>query len=493
MIYIYIQGHDFRYGVYELVRMFFFEEEIIFIDDLEEYKNEGILIENYLTKDRESYSSLTKIFKDGDCFKSNEVKGLENIQIQINDLRKKLNVGVKQSIYGALNAFRIARVPWGILIGVRPVKIVQELIEKDIDDKNIINIFKNEYKLSEEKAKLILEVGRIQKKYIYPIDQDKYSLYVSIPFCPTRCVYCSFPSNSIRKTEKFVDEYTRKVIYEIKKVGEIMGNKKINTVYIGGGTPTAIPIGSLEKIIETIYLSFGKENIKEITVEAGRPDTINKDMLKMLKYKNIERISINPQTMNDKTLKLIGRNHTAKDIIDSYSLARKVGFPIINMDVIVGLPGEGLEEVEYTLKKIMNLEPENLTVHTLAVKKGSKLKKTMDYYNIEDENIIEEMIKINSQYARNMGLKPYYLYRQKQMLGNYENVGYAKKGMECIYNILIMAEKESILAVGPGGVSKIFSSKEDRIERVPNVKGLKEYFLRIDEMVERKKNAIDNY
>src|SRR5699024_8291251 len=246
-------------------------------------------------------------------------------------------------------------------------------------------------------------------------------------------------------------------------------------------------------IIENIYLIFGKENVKEITVEAGRPDTINKEILTMLKAKDIDRISINPQTMNDETLKLIGRNHSSKDIIESYKIARKIGFSNINMDIILGQPGEGLKEVEYTLKNIMDLKPENLTIHTLAVKKGSKFKKTMDHYNIEEENIIENMIELSREYAEKMGLKHYYLYRQKQMLGNYENVGYAIKDMESIYNILIMAEKESILAVSPGSVSKIFSPKENRIERVPNVKGLKEYLVRIDEMIERKRKAVDNY
>lgn len=493
MIYIFIQGHDFSYGVYELVRMFFFGEEISFIEELEEYKNKGILIENYLSNKGNSYTALTKIIKDGNIISKYEVKEIENIEIEIESIRKKLNVGVKQSIYEALKNLNIAKVPWGILIGVRPVKIVQELIDKGLNDNDIISIFKKEYKLSEDKSKLILDVGKAQRKYIYPINEDKYSLYVSVPFCPTRCIYCSFPSNAINKTREYVDEYTRKVIYEIQKVKEIMGDKKINTVYIGGGTPTAIPIKNLEKIIEAIYSSFGYGNIKEFTVEAGRPDTINKEMLNMLKDKAIERISINPQTMNDETLKLIGRDHSSKDIIKSYELAKKIDFPIINMDLIVGLPGEGLKEVEDTLKSIMALRPENLTIHTLAVKKGSKFKKTMDSYKIEDESIIEDMINLNSQYAKKMNLKPYYLYRQKQMLGNYENVGYAVEGMECIYNILIMAEKESILAVGPGGVSKIFSSKDDRIERVPNVKGLKEYLLRIDEMIDRKRKAIDKY
>ncbi len=492
MIYVYLQGHNFEYGVYELVRMFFFGEEIIIIDDLEQYDDKGILIENYLIKKKNSYSSLTKVTKNGECIKSYEVKKIEDIEIGIADLIKKLNVGVKQSIYEALNDFQVSKVPWGVLIGVRPLKIVNDLMKKGIEDSKILSILQNEYKLWEGKSKLMLEIGKVQQKYIYPIDEDSFSLYVSIPFCPTRCIYCSFPSNSMLKTEEYIDEYTDKIIYEIKKIGNMMGNKKINTVYIGGGTPTAIPIKNLEKIIESIYLTFEEKNIKEITVEAGRPDTINKEMLKMLKENNIDRISINPQTMNDETLKLIGRNHNSKDIINAYNIARQVGFSVINMDIIVGLPGEGVDEIVYTLEQIMQLNPENLTVHTLAVKKGSKFKQTMDKYPIENENIIEDMLEITAEYAKNMKLEPYYLYRQKQMLGNYENIGYAIKGRECVYNILIMGEKETIIAVGEGGVSKIYFPEEDRLERVPNVKNLRQYLSRIDEMIERKRKFIAN-
>lgn len=287
-----------------------------------------------------------------------------------------------------------------------------------------------------------------------------------------------------------MDEYTDKLIYEIGQIGDMMKEKTISTVYIGGGTPTAIPIDNLDRIIKAIYEYFGHDNIVEMTVEAGRPDTIYREMLEMLKENNVERISINPQTMNDNTLKLIGRRHYSKDIVESYYLAREIGFDIINMDLIVGLPTEGVKEITNTLKEIEKLNPENLTVHTLSIKRGSKFKATMDRYKIESQRIIDEMLENTRKFAEHMKLKPYYMYRQKQILGNMENIGYAKEGKECIYNIVMMEEKETVVAAGMGGVSKVFYPKENRIERISNVKSLEEYLNRVEEMVERKRELL---
>lgn len=271
-----------------------------------------------------------------------------------------------------------------------------------------------------------------------------------------------------------------------------MEGKKINSVYIGGGTPTSIPQIDLEKLINAIYDKFGEENIKEFTVEAGRPDTITEEYLKMLNKNKISRISINPQTMNDKTLQLIGRKHNAEDIVKTYYLAKDIGFNTINMDLIIGLPNEGIEDVNNTLDKIKKLDPENLTVHTLSVKRGSRFKGTIDQYHIQGQNIVEEMLNKTVDYSKEMGLEPYYLYRQKQILGNFENIGYCKPETECIYNIAIMEEKETIMAAGMGSVSKIFFPEENRIERVPNFKDIKEYLERNEELI-RKKTIILEY
>lgn len=341
----------------------------------------------------------------------------------------------------------------GSLTGIRPGKIVDELFEKDTNEENIFNILTKEYRLNKENAKLIIDISKRQKGYIYPIDKDKYSLYISIPFCPTRCIYCSFPSLPIKKFNAQVSDYINTLIYELHGIAKIMNGKKLNSVYIGGGTPTSISIIYLEKIIQTVYQEF-RGNLKEFTVEAGRPDTINKDVLLMLKNNNINRISINPQTMNDKTLKIIGRNHTSDDIIKAYDMAKDVGIPIINMDLIIALPEEGLEEVKDTLNIFERLDPENLTVHTLAVKRGSNYRENIDQFDKKDIDTIHNMIDETKSFAREMNLNPYYLYRQKQILGNFENIGYVKEGTECIYNISIMEEKETIIAAGMGSVSK---------------------------------------
>lgn len=491
MVLVYLDGHDFTYEVNELVKLFFFGEEISFIQTENEYTGEGFLIKNHLIKVEDDYSAIAIVVYNNDVISKYKVDSINNIDIKRDEIVKKIKTGIKQSIYVALSNILEVKVPWGILTGVRPTKIVHDLLDKGLDENSIYDILTKEYKLFPYKANTIVDIAKIQREYIYPLSKDRFSLYVSIPFCPTRCIYCSFPSNSMDVGRKYVDEYTEKIIYELKSISKCLNDKKIHTVYIGGGTPTAIPTKNLDSIIKSIYELYGKENIKEITVEAGRPDTIDKEKLQMLKSNDINRISINPQTMNEDTLKIIGRKHTEKDIIEAFALAKNIGFDVINMDIIVGLPEEGTDELANTLDKILKLNPENLTVHTLAIKRASIFSKSIKNFSIESQSTIENMLDMSRKYAERMNLRPYYLYRQKHMLGNFENTGYSIEGKECIYNMLIMEEKETILAVGAGGVSKIYYPNENRLERVPNVKNLKDYLERIDEMVERKRMYID--
>lgn len=491
MICVYLENHDFQYEIHELIKVFFFGEEIIFIDNKEEYNGIGLLIENRLIEANNKIDSVVKIYNDEKLVYEYVEKDLQFIDIGENNLRKKIRIGIKKGLYEALIHVSDIQAPWGILTGIRPIKIVHGLLDNEVEEENIINILLNQYRISDEKANLILDISKRQRKYLYPLSENRFSLYIGIPFCPSRCLYCSFPSCNINRYAGYIDEYTDKLIYEINNIKDIMKGKTISTVYIGGGTPTSIPLKNLDRIILNIYDNFNRKDIEEITVEAGRPDTINREILSMLNKNNVNRISINPQTMNDSTLKLIGRKHNSMDIIKSYYLAREIGFDIINMDLIIGLPGEGLEEIQNTLKEIKNLNPENLTVHTLAIKRGSKFIETMDKYSIEDQDIIGEMLKQTESFARDMKFYPYYLYRQKQILGNFENIGYAKEGSECIYNIKMMEEKETIMAAGMGSVSKIFFPKENRIERVANVKSLEEYLKRTDEMLNRKIQALN--
>lgn len=488
MISIYLIGHNFEYEIRELTRAFFFNEDIKFIDDIYE-SNGDMLIISKLNNSVKGLISITEIYKDNQLV-YNERLDVDKIDIGKEDTYKKVKVGIISNLYNGLNKISPVEAPWGILTGVRPLKIVHDLLDKNYSYELIINILTDEYKLFPEKANLLYKIANKQRKYLYPLDDKRFSLYVAIPFCPTRCIYCSFPSCSIDRFGHMVDTYTDTLVYELDKIGSMMTDYNISTVYIGGGTPTAIPAKNLERIIQTIYRNFDKDKILEFTVEAGRPDTINLEMLNMLKDNHVDRISINPQTMNDSTLKLIGREHTSQDIVEVFHMARKIGFPVINMDLIIGLPSEGLREIRTTLSRIEELDPENLTIHTLAVKRGSKFKEVVDQYQLEDQRIIEQMIKETMNYANRMELEPYYLYRQKQMLGNFENVGYAKKEKECLYNIKMMEEKETIIAAGMGAISKIYYPKEDRIERVPNVKSLQEYIDRIDEMLARKRSFL---
>lgn len=488
MISIHLIGHDFAYEVRELTKVFFFNEEIKFIDDVDEF-HEGILIISRLNNRGEKLESIIEIYEDNQLVYFDTLD-INTIDIGRDDVYKKIKVGITANLYNGLNIISLAKAPWGILTGVRPLKIVHDLLDKNYNLNSINRILTEGYKLFPEKADLLINIAIKQRKYLYPLDHKRFSLYIAIPFCPTRCIYCSFPACSIDRYGHMVDIYTDKLIYELNGIGKLMKDYNISTVYIGGGTPTAIPAKNLERIIQSVYANFGREKIQEFTVEAGRPDTINYETLKMLKDNHVNRISINPQTMNDNTLKLIGRKHTSSDIVDVYHKAKEVGFPVINMDIIVGLPSEGVEEIRTTLNRIEELDPENLTVHTLAVKRGSKFKEVMDQYQINDQNIIYQMLKETSDYAKRMELEPYYLYRQKLMLGNFENVGYAKKGKECLYNIKMMEEKETIIAAGMGAISKIYYPEEDRIERVPNVKSLMEYIDRVDEMIERKRRFI---
>ena len=486
MVKILLEGHDVKFELMELIRVFFPKAEIFYIDNQNEYCGKGILVHNTLTNSTGKLYAKTELYMDN-LLVNQSIEDIDSIEVFSKSLDKNIRIGIKKSIYNCLISVSKSKVPWGILTGIRPVKIVHDLLDKNIARDEIVKTLTSEYKINLDKANLIVDISKHQRDYIYPIDGEKYSLYISIPFCPTRCLYCSFPSVSIGGYGNYIKEYTSRLIYEIKEVSKLMKGKRINTVYIGGGTPTAIPQIELEKIIESIHYEFGDKNINEITVEAGRPDTITKEYLKMLNNNDIKRISINPQTMNNDTLKLIGRQHRAEDIIKTYHLAKDIGFDVVNMDLIIGLPKEDLGDIENTLKEIKKLDPENLTVHTLSVKRGSRFKDTIDKYTLQSYDILDSMLNKTVEYSIDNGLYPYYLYRQKQILGNFENVGYCKPEMECVYNIAMMEEKETIMAVGVGAVSKIFIPKENRIERVPNFKDLKEYLTRTTELIEIKR------
>lgn len=482
MLGVKLQGHDYKYEVAELLKLF--TTQFKFINSNDEF--EKILINEVIIKDKQ-IESITK-FYENKKLKICKSESFDTNLINKEDIKKGTKTIIKRSIFNVLDELFKTYVPWGILTGIRPVKIVHNLLDQGLSEEDIRENLKNNYLIKDEKIDLALDIAKRERVFIYPIDKNKISLYVSIPFCPTRCVYCSFPANPMKQFGHLRDKYVKALIKEIKGLAKLLKdtNKDIETLYIGGGTPTALEANQLDVLIKALFEELDLSNIKEFTVEAGRPDTITKEKLEVMKKHNVTRISINPQTMNNETLAKIGRDHNVDDIINCFKMARDLGFDNINMDIILGLVDEDLEMVRNTLEKIKELSPESLTVHTLAIKRASTLKENLDKYELTRYEEMIKMIDLSMEYAKDMGLKPYYMYRQKHMLGNLENIGYAKEGFECIYNIQIMEEKQSNLAVGAGAISKYVYVDEDRIERTDNVKNVEQYIDRVDEMIERK-------
>ena len=393
---------------------------------------------------------------------------------------------LKHLVYDILSAHTGRQLPWGELIGIRPTKIaMQRLLEGDTQEE-AAEFMIREHKASREKALLAADIAGREKEILSGIHYENgYSLYVGIPFCPTTCLYCSFTSFPIGAWTKRVDEYLEALEKEIEAGAALMEGKILDTVYIGGGTPTTLEPDQLERLITALKSHFPMENLQEFTVEAGRPDSITPEKLRVLKEQGVTRISVNPQTMRNETLKLIGRRHSVEQTEEAFRMAREAGFDNINMDIILGLPGENEEDVAYTIDRIRALNPDSLTVHSLAVKRASKLQQWIEKNGYAQINNTDEGMKIAAAGAADMDMKPYYLYRQKNMSGNFENVGYAREGKYGIYNILIMEEKQSILALGAGSISKaVFPG--GRIERSDNCKDIDTYISTIDEMIARK-------
>jgi coproporphyrinogen dehydrogenase HemZ len=482
MLGVELKGHDYKYEVAELLKLF--TTQFRFINSNDGF--ERILINEVIVKD-DKINSITNYYENK-VLKICKDETLEINNLNEEDIKKGTKTTIKRSMFKVLNELFKTYVPWGILTGIRPVKIVHNLLDQGLSEDEIRKNLKDKYLIKDEKIDLALDIAKRERVFIYPIDKNKISLYVSIPFCPTRCVYCSFPANPMKQFGHLRDDYIEVLIKEIKGLAKLLKdtNKEIETLYIGGGTPTALESNQLDKLIEALFKELDLNDIKEFTVEAGRPDTITKEKLQVMKKHNVTRISINPQTMNNETLVKIGRDHNVDEIVDCFKMARELGFDNINMDIILGLVDEDLDMVRNTLEKIKELSPESLTVHTLAIKRASVLKENLDKYELTRYEEMIKMIDLSMRYAKDMGLNPYYMYRQKHMLGNLENIGYAKEGFECIYNIQIMEEKQSNLAVGAGAISKYVYVDEDRIERTDNVKNVEQYIDRVDEMIERK-------
>lgn len=404
------------------------------------------------------------------------------------EYKRKLRIQIKNLIYEVLRDFLGRELPWGTLTGVRPTKLCTGWMEAGAGAEEAAERMEREYLCSPEKARVSARIAAAELEILRGIQiPEELSVYIGIPFCPTTCLYCSFTSYPIEQYRSMVSDYLRCLYQEIRAVGEMSRGRRITTVYVGGGTPTTLEAGQLRELLGVIQDTFDMKDVREFTVEAGRPDSITIEKLQVLKEEGVTRISINPQTMKQETLDLIGRKHTVEQIEKAFLLAREAGHDNINMDLIIGLPGENAGDVSRTLERIRALGPDSLTVHTLALKRASALTRDLEQYRelVPDDTV--EMLARTIVFAEEEGYRPYYLYRQKNMAENLENVGYARPGKEGLYNILIMEEKQTILACGAGASSKFVYPEQNRIERTENVKSIRDYVERIEEMIARKR------
>ena len=498
MIYLRLDGHHYQYEIEDILKLFFIDEKLVLVSEDSFDSSGDVFIRSSIVKRDIEGISVFEL--------NTSVKGIDNLlhafTQDITEIMKKMSdsheakkavkSAVKRQVYKALVQYTKKEMPWGVLTGIRPAKIVHEMLDNNHDKEFILERLKNYYFLSENKADVVYNVALSEKKILDSTKTDMVSLYIGIPFCPTRCLYCSFTSNPIKKYEKMVGSYMAALVKEIRSVGKMLNDRalKIQSIYIGGGTPTSIDAQHLGILLREIESTFCFDSVREFTLEAGRPDSITLEKLETIANSKVNRISINPQTMKDETLLRIGRSHTSLDIIEAFKLARKLKFDNINMDVIAGLPGEKFEDFLYTLHEIEKLCPENITVHTMSIKRASRLKDEKDHYKLTDASEVAQMVDAAYEFITGMGLLPYYLYRQKNILGNLENIGYARPGTESIYNVQIMEERQTIFALGAGATTKIVYPKENRIERIFNVKSVEEYITRIDEMIQRKEEML---
>ncbi len=399
----------------------------------------------------------------------------------------------KRFFYRSLTQITGKELPWGNLTGIRPTKLAYSMLEEGKSDREIIAELERTHYVSREKCELSIDIARRERELLAGIHyQGGYSLYIGIPFCPSTCLYCSFTSYPIAAYQKYVDQYIDCVIREMEYVSQCYKDKILDTVYIGGGTPTTLEPGQMDRLLGRLKALFDFSTVQEFTVEAGRADSITREKLEVLRRHGVSRISVNPQTMKQETLDIIGRKATVEQVLEAYGIAREVGFDNINMDLILGLPGESEADVQRTIDQVADLKPDSLTVHSLAIKRASRLNQWIQEHGIKTLRNTDETMEIAAAGAKALDMHPYYLYRQKNMSGNFENVGYAREGKYGLYNILIMEEKQTIVALGAGSITKRVYP-DGRIERCENVKEVAQYLERVDEMIKRKRVLLEDF
>ncbi|MFW5650057.1 MAG: coproporphyrinogen dehydrogenase HemZ [Acetivibrio ethanolgignens] len=490
MITIVLPGEAYYYDIQALTKAFYPMEELVFATGEAEAVpiTEGKKIKFRFDTDRIGIS-----------YEENGIPIFEDVSPVITETeeearKKQYKNEVKRLLYRCLSRVSGQKLDWGTLTGVRPTKLPMAYYLEGQTEEEVHKRLQEEYYLSSGKAELCCEIAKRELRLLEQLDYEKgYSIYIGIPFCPTTCLYCSFTSYSYEKLGSCADAYLEALFKEMDYAKNCMPGKKLESIYIGGGTPTALCEEQFERLLKKVRQTFDFTYVKEFTVEAGRPDSITEEKLRLMKEYSVGRISINPQTMQQRTLDMIGRSHSVDQIREALHMARRIGHDNINMDLIVGLPGETIADVEDTLKQVGELNPDSITIHSLVTKRAARLNLNRE---LRDCDAIDAMVESGRLFCKEHGYAPYYMYRQKNTTGssksaNQENIGYARKGKEGIYNILIMEEKQIILALGAGGSSKFVFPGENRVERVENVKSLTDYIFRIDEMIERKRSFIE--
>lgn len=472
-------GHKFDYEMEKLIRLFLPFEKIEVFDNEQHDTNCAICKVYQQENDTVVCVNLT--------LEGNQVEFSSIVDKSISDKAKETQHELGRQLFYCFEKLTGYRPSWGILTGVRPAKLFLQYCNK-YGKEYAENFFKNKFLVSEEKLKLCQKTVKSEEDIIALSSDNSFSLYLSVPFCPTRCTYCSFVSHSIEKAQDIIPQYVDLLCKELEITAKIAKdlNLKLETVYMGGGTPTTLTSDQLNQVLNTVRMNFDMSAVREFTVEAGRPDTIDADKLQAIKQNGVTRISINPQTMNDDVLKCIGRKHTAQDTIDAFKLARKTGFENINMDLIAGLPGDTLESFKHTIDEILKLNPESVTVHSLSMKRASTLNTSGQYNEIKAGNLALKMVEHSQKVLSENNILPYYMYRQSKTVGNLENVGYAKRGFEGLYNVYIMDETHTILACGASAVTKLKDNTQKNIRRIFNFKYPYEYINGFDELMSRK-------
>jgi oxygen-independent coproporphyrinogen-3 oxidase len=492
MIQVKCEGHSFEREIGLILALFYEDPEIVYTDEWNDSADIRIVLS--IVEREDGVQAKGELFAEArhatfEYFRPYAIRNEKG-------MRKTAKQAVSYTLLMLLEKVTGVEQGWGILTGIRPTKLLHQFLSAGMPQVEAHRLLKRDYMVRPSKLKLLQEIVDRQLLVVpdlYDIDRE-LSVYIGIPFCPTKCAYCTFPAYAIRSHTASVNPFLQGLHYEIEKIGEWLKrhDMRITSIYFGGGTPTSISAEDMDQLFVTMHRSFPQmDRVRELTVEAGRPDTITREKLDVMKRWNVDRISINPQSFTQETLHAIGRHHTVEETIEKYHMAMEMGLTNINMDLIIGLPNEGMAEWEHSLREVEKLMPASLTIHTLSFKRASEMTQNKEKYKVASREEVGRMMDLAARWTKEHGYLPYYLYRQKNILGNLENVGYAQAGHESIYNIMIMEEVQTILGLGCGAVSKLMAPGSGKLVRWPNPKDPKTYNETYVRLVEEKLRDLD--